>query len=138
MRRIYSAALVLAGTLAACTEIGTVPEFQDVLYATDRATYTASDTIVVQLANRTRRMIGFNLCISRLERYAGVWSPTGRRGEHVCTLQLDTRAPGGEATYREPASRMPGAGTYRLRTVVESPVGGRRIDVATPPFTIAP
>ena len=138
MRRIFPAALVLAGTLAACTETGTVPEFQDVIFTTERGTYAASDTIVARLANRTHHTIGFNLCMTGLQRLSmGVWSYVDR-GEQVCTVQIDTRLPGGEASYREPASRLPGAGTYRLRTSVEAPIGGARLQVVTPPFTVAP
>jgi len=77
--------------------------------------------VALVLANGGSAAIGFNLCMSILERLsAHAWVPVPVAA--VCTRELRTAAPGTQARYtkRLPAALPPGI--YRYVTGVESPV----------------
>lgn len=136
MKTLRLLPLLGAALLAACPGL-TGSDPADVRYEADRAAYAPSDEIVTRLVNESDAVVGYNLCGARLEKRAGSgWIAVARNPEHPCTMPLYSLQPGETATYREPAGVFPGAGTYRLRTTVETPVPGRRGEVVTNPFTV--
>ena len=134
-KRILSLAAV--ALLAACNGLLSGPQ-PDVVYQADRKAYTPADSVVTSLVNTSDDDVGYNLCLTALEkRSGGSWTRVARNPEQPCILPLYILRPGESATYREAASRFPGPGTYRLRTDVETPVPGPRMEVVTDPFTVA-
>lgn len=138
MKRPHILALLAAATLSACSALpsgSTGPA--GVRYESDRAAYTSADEIVTVLRNESDRTVGYNLCTATLEkRMGGGWVAVQRTPEHPCLLPLYTLQPGESASYREPASRVPGDGTYRLRTRVEAPISGGAHSVVTNAFEV--
>jgi hypothetical protein len=137
MKPIRLLALAAATLLAACNGLVTDPVRTDVVYQADRQAYTPQDAILTSLINHSEARVGYNLCMSALEmQIAGGWTRVARNPEQPCILPLYSLNPGESATYREDASRLPGPGTYRLRTTVESPISGERREVVTDTFTV--
>jgi hypothetical protein len=130
-------ALAAVALLPACNGLLSDPDPVEVVYEADRQVYSPQDEIVTTLHNTSDTAVGYNLCTAALEeRTGGGWKQVQRTPEHPCALILFTLAPGESATYREPASALPGPGTYRLRTAVEAPVPGPQRGVVTEPFTV--
>jgi len=137
MKRARFLTLLAAALLPACTAIPSGPGATDLLYEADQSTYTADESIVSRLVNASGRDVGYNLCAASLEkRIGGGWVRVQRNPEQPCVLPLYTLHPGETATYQEPASRVPGPGTYRLNTRIETPVSGRAMQIVTEPFTV--
>jgi hypothetical protein len=137
MNRIRILPLIALVALAACNGLPGDPDPVDVAYQADRHAYTPQDSIATTLVNTSNADVGYNLCTSTLEsRSGGGWTRVERTPEHPCALVLFVLAAGESAAWREPATAVPGPGTYRLRTGIETPVSGRRIDVVTEPFTV--
>jgi hypothetical protein len=137
MNRTRILSLAAVALLAACSGLMTDPQRTDVVYQADRQAYTAQDSIATVLLNTSQAEVGYNLCVATLEqRVGGGWTQVARSPEHPCALVLFTLAPGESAAWREPASAVPGPGTYRLRTSVEIPLSGSQRDVVTDPFTV--
>jgi hypothetical protein len=136
MTRIRIPMLATVALLAACTGLMSNPQ-PNVVYEADRQAYTPQETIVTTLINTSDTEVGYNLCGAALEkRTGGGWTRVFRTPEPACIQPLYLLQPGQTATHREPASSLPGPGTYRLRTRVETPVPGSRADVVTDPFTV--
>ncbi|HEX6367290.1 MAG TPA: hypothetical protein VF006_00075 [Longimicrobium sp.] len=136
MRRIRILAVAGVALLAACSGLMSDPE-PNVVYQADRQAYTPQDSIVTSLVNTSDAEVGYNLCLTALEkRTSGGWTRVARNPEQPCILPLYILRPGESATYREAASRLPGPGIYRLRTAVETPVPGPQRDVVTDPFIL--
>ncbi len=134
MKRASLLALLAATLLSAC---GTPSGPDGVAYQVDRKVYTPQDNIVASLVNTSEVDVGYNLCTADLERLTrGSWKRVARTPERMCIEPLYILHPGESATYREPASVVPGPGTYRLRTHVEAPISGGRQSVVTQPFTV--
>jgi hypothetical protein len=127
---------LLAALLAACA-LPTGRDDVDVEYDVDRQAYQRHEDVSTVLVNASEEEAGYNLCVSVLEkRTGGGFRRVERTPEHPCALMLFTLLPGETATFTEPASAYPGPGTYRLRTTVETPISGRRVDVVTEPFVV--
>lgn len=145
MRRTF--ALLLTAALAACgggeknplsplgsSGAATIP---GLAYTTNRTAYARNDEIVSQLVNTSERDVGYNLCTSALERRTGSgWVVVRRNPDHPCILPLYILRPGQTASYRELASVVPSAGTYRLRAHVETPLNNGMRHITTNPFTV--
>jgi hypothetical protein len=137
MTRPRLPALLAAALLSACTADPSGSGARDVRYQADRAAYTSADSITTILLNQSDGDVGYNLCVATLEKRAGGgWVRVQRTPEHPCALPLFTLRPGESATFREPAGHVPGDGTYRLRTRIETPLAGRVLSVATDPFEV--
>ena len=134
--RVRILALAAVALLPACNGLMSDPE-PNVVYEADRRAYTPQDEIVTTLVNTSNIRVGYNLCIATVEqRTGGGWRQVQRTPEHPCATILFSLEPGESATFREPASALPGPGTYRLRTAVETPVPGPQRGVVTEPFTM--
>lgn len=136
MKRIRIPTLAAVALLAACNGLMSDPQ-PNVVYEAGRQAYTPQDSIETRLVNVSGAQVGYNLCVTTLEKRAGTaWTRVERTPEHPCALILFPLAPGETAAYSEPASALPGPGTYRLRTRVEAPVPGPRTEVVTDAFTV--
>jgi hypothetical protein len=128
---------LLAALLAACALPSGHDDDANLAYDADRASYARTDAVSTSLVNTSDQTAGYNLCVNVLEkRGGGGFRRVERTPEHPCALVLFTLHPGEVATFQEPASAFPGPGTYRLRTTVETPVSGRRVDVVTEAFVV--
>jgi hypothetical protein len=109
----------------------------DRLFATDRARYSAADTAHLVLTNRLDDMLGYNLCVSVLERrIEDRWVTAPHQEERVCTLELRTLEPGATATFAwDLDPRLP-SGTYRFRNHFELMTAGERAEFATNEFAL--
>lgn len=136
MKHTRIPSLAALALLAACTGLMSDPQ-PNVVYEADRRAYTPQETIVTSLINTSDREVGYNLCGAALEkRTGGGWTRVSRTPESPCIQPLYLLRPGETATHREPAGSLPGPGTYRLRTRVETPVPGPGAEVVTDAFTV--
>lgn len=136
MKRLRIPTLAAVALLAACNGLISDPQ-PDVVYEADQQAYTPQETIVTSLINTSDTEVGYNLCGAALEkRTEGGWTRVARTPEPACIQPLYILDPGETATHHEPASSLPGPGTYRLRTRVETPVPGPGAEVVTDPFTV--
>jgi hypothetical protein len=136
MKHIGIPTLAIVAFLAACNGLMSDPQ-PNVVYEADRQAYTPQETIVTSLINTSDTEVGYNLCGAALEKRPGSgWTRVYRTPEPTCIQPLYLLQPGETATYREPASNLPGPGTYRLRTRVETPVPGPGAEVVTDPFAV--
>jgi hypothetical protein len=138
MNRLRLFALLATAILPACSALPSGGSALDgVRYEADRTAYTSADSVTTVLRNESDRDVGYNLCVATLEkRMGGGWIAVQRNPEHPCTMPLYALRPGETATFREPASRYPGDGVYRLRTRIETPISGRALDVVTGAFEV--
>lgn len=105
----------------------------------DRASYRPGDPIRVTLVNRSDDSIGYNLCVTALDRRNGAtWNDASLPLAEACTMELRTLAPGATADFDHTLPTGITAGDYRVRTAVEAPLGGSRVGVASGAFRIAP
>ena len=96
--------------------------------------YAASDTVRLQLVNRSSAEVGYNLCTSRLEHRANdAW--TVMPDHRACTMELRMLAPGDSAASERVFDPAVTAGEYRLVSVVDA--GGQVREVASQPFTVS-
>jgi hypothetical protein len=103
----------------------------------DRGQYRAGDAMVLTLRNGLPHGVGYNLCGAGLERrVGGEWREVQQRLAEVCTMELRTLAPGASDTFRHTVPAGLSAGEYRVRSAVESPLGGSWVGVASAAFTI--
>jgi hypothetical protein len=105
---------------------------------TDRGSYRPGMPIRLQLTNTTPREVGYNLCMSRLERYDGdtSWVRVQQLGEY-CTQELRTLKPRESASFvfrTEPAAR---AGEYRIVTDVHDLQVGTVVTLPSSRFRLA-
>lgn len=136
-RRMFSnmksIAVCFALVLSACAPMQTTPPPDDTRPGVRLHAERTSNGVRLTLDNGEREPIGYNLCISRLQRQsAGGWTDV-ETGE-VCTMHMATLNPGADATF---AKLLPGnlpAGEYRYVTGVESPVGTAQKPVASNSF----
>ena len=112
--------LILAFGCAACASQG----------VTLTATVSRERSLELSLRNGSAQAIGYNLCASTLERRSGArWQPVA--SQRVCTMELRSLAPGGEARYRVSLEDVP-PGEYRARARID----GTPPEVATEPFRL--
>lgn len=94
------------------------------------ATVSQERSLELALRNGSAQAIGYNLCASSLERRSGDrWQPVA--SQRICTMELRSLAPGGEARYRVPLENVP-PGEYRARARID----GTPPEVATEPFRL--
>jgi hypothetical protein len=87
-------------------------------------------SLELRLHNGSAQAIGYNLCASSLERRSGDgWQPVA--SQRMCTMELRSLAPGGEARYRVSLENVP-PGQYRARARID----GNPPEVATDPFIV--
>lgn len=92
-------------------------------------------TIRLSLDNGTTQPVGYNLCLSELQRSdASGWTRV-ETGD-VCTMQLMTLNPGHDATFERNLPMNLPAGDYRFVTGVERPLGSAQVRVATGSFRV--
>ena len=112
--------LILALGCAACASQG----------VTLSAAVSQERSLELALRNGSAQAIGYNLCASTLERRSGDrWRPVAL--QRICTMELRSLAPGGEARYRVPLENVP-PGEYRARARID----GNPPEVATDPFVV--
>jgi hypothetical protein len=96
--------------------------------------YAPSETVQLQLFNRSTSEVSYNLCTSRLEhRSSDGWMVMPDR--RACTLELRTLAPGDSAATQRTLDSTVAAGEYRLVAVLDA--GGQVREVASAAFTIS-
>ena len=124
-----------SGILEALPEANT-PE--GIGFAVRDTQFGAGDTATLVLTNGTARNIGYNLCVSHLERWDGKgWRTVGKMPENsACILPLYTLAPGDSAQYRQPIYDFIETGTYRFRDSIEWLGGGGRAEVISNGFRV--
>lgn len=134
MRRLC---LVLA--LAACSGIASTAGEEAISLAMTPELPEAGDSVTLTLTNRSNAPAGYNLCTSSLaRRTAGTWQEV--ESDRVCTMELRSLEPEGQAAF---SLRLPDslrAGEYRFQARVESPFEAGEadgtIEVATEPFEV--
>lgn len=115
-----------------------VPAPAGLRFTVEPAAAAPGTTITLMLSNGTTHQIGYNLCDSGLEQQQdGSW----RRVPHevVCTQELRLLMPGQTARYQRNLPSSLGAGRYRFRTGVETPLNRDKpgLDrIASEPFTV--
>jgi len=115
-----SLAAVLAIACAACASPA----------VTLTAAVSQERSLELVLRNGSAQAIGYNLCASSLERRSGDgWQPVA--SQRMCTMELRSLAPGGEAHYAVPLGDLP-PGDYRARARID----GHPPEVATDPFVV--
>jgi hypothetical protein len=107
------------------------------MLSVDRARYRSGDALVLTLRNGLAHAIGYNLCGAALEQRVGTeWRESPHRLAEVCTMELRTLAPGASGTYRHTVPGGASPGEYRVRSAVESPLGGSWTTIHSGTFTI--
>jgi hypothetical protein len=107
------------------------------LLSTERQSYSAGDTAVIVLTNTIDEQIGYNLCVSALERRVdGEWRIADHQEDRVCTMELRILDPGATATYAFRLDSRLTAGRYRFKTALEMMESGVRVDHATGSFSL--
>ena len=133
MMRYLSTLFVLAG-LAACQVPQQAPE-RGVRFATDQAAYAPGADVQLQLENQTEGPIGYNLCVSALERETETgWLPEGEA--EICTMVQHGLEPRDGATYTKRLGTDLPPGRYRFVTDIEYQPTGQREQHATDPFSV--
>jgi hypothetical protein len=103
----------------------------------DQSSYSPGDPAVLTLVNGTAADVGYNLCVTALDRRVGDgWEPEPLPLVEVCTMELRLLGPGQTADFRHTLPRGLQAGEYRMRTGVESPMGEGQVGVVTAAFTV--
>lgn len=93
-------------------------------------------SVQLTLRNQSTQPIGYNLCLSALERLDGA-SWVNVAADTVCTMQLNTLQPAGTATFDH---RLPPGlprGQYRYVTNVENPLGTSQVRIPSDPLTVS-
>jgi hypothetical protein len=95
------------------------------------------DEVMVTLANRSDRELGYNLCVAVLDRREdGDWVEWPEPPAEVCTMELRMLSPGETASFRHTLPPRLVAGEYRFRTDVEAPLGEGRVTVTSAGFRV--
>ena len=101
----------------------------------DPVSARAGATMTLTLTNGARQDIGYNLCTSGLQMSAGGgWRSIAT--DRVCTMELRTLRPGGQATDRWDLPANLADGRYRFATNVEGLPAGRQRSVASNSFEV--
>lgn len=102
---------------------------------TDRAEYDPGEAAKLELANTSGGSVGYNLCVSQLERFSSTgWTPAEGTGTTCLGILLSLK-PGERATGQLPLPADLRAGTYRISTRIEQSNGDTE-RVSTEPFTV--
>jgi len=128
------ALLLLAAALAACAPVQSPdagsPPATGVRLDAERTSPTA---VRLRLQNGSSERIGYNLCVSALQRRdGGNW--TAVRTDDVCTMELRILEPGGAATFDKTLPGGLAPGEYRYTTNVEMPLGRSQTSVSSNAF----
>ena len=116
--------------VAACTPVTTAPG-GSLHFSGERV---GAATVRLTLDNGTTSQVGYNLCSSELQRITERgWTRVDT--DDVCTMELRTLNPGADATFEKQLPPDLASGEYRYVTGVESPLGGSRVVLSTPPFS---
>lgn len=136
--RILAALLALSAAACGNAFVASDPAVE---VTTDRAAYAPGDTVRVTMRNVSGESLGYNLCVSKLDRRsADAWATVdvfpGPGG--ACTMELRHLPAGESVQTRRVIPAATEAGTYRL---VYNGIGayrgdGPNRDVATPAFTV--
>ncbi len=109
---------------------------QRLLY-TERQTYSADEEVRLILQNQARHEIGYNLCMSALERRVGEeWQAVEAQPQEVCPAILRLLAPDQSTYYMFRLDRDLPAGEYRFRTQIENLQTGERQAFFSNPFML--
>lgn len=93
------------------------------------------DLVTITLTNGSSELVGYNLCVSSLDRrVAGSWASTGAP-LWICTAELRGLRPGEEASFSAVYLTPMPAGEYRVITGVELE-NGRGASIASTSFTV--
>ncbi|MHB1195088.1 MAG: hypothetical protein ACYC6F_18855 [Longimicrobiales bacterium] len=100
--------------------------------------FGTGDTITLVLTNGTAKEIGYNLCLSHLERWDGKgWRSARKMPESSeCILPQYGLTPGDSAQYRQPVYAFIDGGTYRFRDGIEWLGDGSRAEVISNGFRV--
>ena len=139
--RIFTLILLCSAVFVAGCD--TMVSDGELVFRTDKPSYTAGDVVVVEVDNGLETEVGMNLCFAylNLEKQLenGDWTPThvyGNESENqVCTAALYLVQPGNSlsGTFHLPISQA--TGRYRITTDLE--LQGDRFEAETIPFVIA-
>jgi hypothetical protein len=103
----------------------------------DQSSYRPGDPAVLTLFNGTAADVGYNLCVTALDRRVGDgWEPAPVPLVEACTMELRVLGAGQTAEFRHTLPRGLQAGEYRMRTGVESPLGEAQAGVVTEAFEV--
>ncbi|MBW3629786.1 MAG: hypothetical protein KY464_10870 [Gemmatimonadetes bacterium] len=143
MRNVVAALLVLAsvGCRQSVSPLDPDPSLisdaQVRVLTTERDSYAAGETAVVILTNTFRHAIGYNLCVSTLERQrSGSWHQSELDRDGACTMELRILQPGSRATYSRRLNPALPAGEYRIRTTLENLEARTREPVVSTTFRV--
>jgi hypothetical protein len=108
------------------------------VFATDRDRYAPGDTAHLVLSNHREHTLGYNLCVSVLERrIEDRWVTAPHQEDRVCTLELRTLEPDDTARFAwDLDPRLPD-GAYRFRNHFEIMPTGEREEFTTNEFVLA-
>lgn len=115
--------LLLLAFLGACATAPQAPatEAGGLRFTIEPRVVAPGGAVTLVLFNDTAAEIGFNLCMSALERREGSsWVAAPQQG--ACTRELRIAAPGRDARYQRVLPAALASGEYRFRTSVESPL----------------
>lgn len=125
--------VLVGGAFSGCGSLA--PADPSVRLTTDRAAYSAQDTLTLRLSNGTSAPVQHgNLgCVTLEARAESGWiEPPSTR---ACTMEIRSTGAGETATARFPIATFPLApGTYRFRFSTSDPM---RV-LTTTPFTVGP
>jgi hypothetical protein len=125
MRNLVAAMALALGACASLPSGGSVGNV-----SLTAAPTAAGDSIVLTLANRSAQSVGYNLCVTAVERRNGdTWQnvPVDR----VCTKELRTLDAGDQTTYTTTLPAGAAAGDYRFATSVQIPLSGEQQTVTS-------
>ena len=132
--RPFAAALLTSTFFAAgCASSSTSPPADSLTLRAEADSPATSVGLV--MTNRSADRLGYNLCPSTVERRTGdAWRTLP--SERVCTMELRTMEPGGQATYTLRLEEPLAAGQYRVKASVERMERGTRLAVYSNTFTV--
>lgn len=114
-----------------------LPTQEEPVLSTGRQTYSREDEVRLILQNHTREEIGYNLCVSSLERRVNEeWQPVEVQLREACPMILRLLPPGQSDYYMFQLDPGLEEGVYRFRTELETMGTGERQAYFSNPFTI--
>jgi hypothetical protein len=110
---------------------------EGIVLTTDRQTYAPGQTLRLILRNETQHPLGYNLCLSTLERREGEqWVAVPPDPDEICTTHLAVLLPGGETHYDFTLAAALPAGQFRYRTSIENMGTNQTAPHTSPPFQV--
>lgn len=133
--------IVFAGTMIGCADdpLSLERGREQIAFTVSGSAFTAGDTIIATLVNRSDHTLGYNLCLAELDhQMASDWQGIPRHSAgFFCPLTFLPLGPGGSDTLMQPVREEFPAGFYRFQTEVSWPLeGDQRFLVTSGTFSI--